>query len=96
VFDDRAGSLDRYEGEAPSKLVTRYLYRLSSSVCKCGHRKGDHPYGNGTLRPCRKDSCECVELVLEEWETEAVTIRDAAEKLKQKLDDVVYLSKSKL
>jgi hypothetical protein len=34
--------------------------------------------------------------VLEEWETEAVTIRDAAEKLKQKLDDVVYLSKSKL
>ena len=68
-----------------------YLYILRSNVCKCGHPGAKHNQ-NGCVTP----DCKCEELYYKRYEMTAETIREAAEKLKLKLDDIVYQYKTKL
>lgn len=70
--------------------MSRYLYILRSNVCKCSHENAKHKVR------CTVDGCECTELRFEQYEIEADTIREAAEKLNKKLDDLVYTHKTKL
>ncbi len=75
--------------------MAKYLYKLRSNVCKCGHRKGKHR--EGIVRPCEAtDDCKCEDLYLEEYSIEADDIRAAISKLGLKEDDVAYTYKYKL
>ena len=72
-----------------------YLYVVSlPRTCACLHKTVDHDYEKRLVHPCQVKDCGCIDFTRQTVEVKGCNLHDVAGKLKEKLDDIGYVSKT--